>query len=138
MGQIKMSTPHSYSTSVHNIGLSGTVWPQYTTRQAKRQSERNRPPCYSIVGLKLVSVPLVTVVLNKASPVEIFLIDLLEGVQRKFSQKNLPAISAISYLEADVNENGYTGRQLERLAQDMSAIYYVGGPCPGRGEGGFD
>ena len=25
--------PRSYSTSVHSIGLSCTVWPQYTTRQ---------------------------------------------------------------------------------------------------------
>ena len=30
---IEMSTPHSYATSIHNIGLSCTVWPWYTTRQ---------------------------------------------------------------------------------------------------------
>ena len=35
------------------------------------------------------------------------------------------------YLEADVKETGYTGRQFERLAQDRSAwMSHVGGLCP--------
>ena len=45
MVPIEMSTPHSYSTSIHTIGLSCIVWPQYTTQQTTdRQSDRNRPP----------------------------------------------------------------------------------------------
>ena len=28
-----MSTPHSYSTYIHTVGLYCAVWPQYTTRQ---------------------------------------------------------------------------------------------------------
>ena len=51
MVPIKMSAPHSNSTSLHTIGLSCTVSPQYTTWQATRQSNRNRLPCYSIDGL---------------------------------------------------------------------------------------
>ena len=46
---IEISSPHSYSTSsIHTIGLSRTVWPQYTTRQ---QNDRNRSLCYSTGGL---------------------------------------------------------------------------------------
>ena len=39
------SSPHSYLTSIRTIGLSCTVWPQYTMQQTDdRQSDRNRPP----------------------------------------------------------------------------------------------
>ena len=34
MAPIEMSSPYSYSTSIHTIGLSCTIWPQCTTRQA--------------------------------------------------------------------------------------------------------
>ena len=40
MVPIEMSAPHSYSTSIHTIGLACTVWPQYTTRQTDRQTDR--------------------------------------------------------------------------------------------------
>ena len=41
---IEMSSPHSYSTSIHTTGLPCTVWSQYTTWQTDdRQSNRNRP-----------------------------------------------------------------------------------------------
>ena len=39
---IGISSPHSYSTSLHTIGLSCIVWPQRTTRQTDRQmTDRN-------------------------------------------------------------------------------------------------
>ena len=42
-------------------------------------------------------------------------------------------------LEADVKETGFTWRELERLAQDRSSWRCpVGGPCPRRGDEGFD
>ena len=53
MVPIKMSSPHSYSTSIYT-GLSCTVWPQYT-RQTDRQAGRVIAIgrlCYSIGGLK--------------------------------------------------------------------------------------
>ena len=58
MVPIEMSSPHSYLTSVHTIGLSCTVWPQYKTRQ--QDTSDIRPTdiaigidhlCYSIDGL---------------------------------------------------------------------------------------
>ena len=44
MVPIETSSQHSYSTHTHIIGISCTVWPQYTTRQIHRQTDRNRPP----------------------------------------------------------------------------------------------
>ena len=48
MVPIEMSSSHSYSTSVHIIGLSCALWLQYTTQQTDsqpdRKSDRNRPP----------------------------------------------------------------------------------------------
>ena len=42
MVPIEISSPRSYSTSIHAIGLSCAVWPQYTTRQTddRRQTDR--------------------------------------------------------------------------------------------------
>ena len=39
MASIEMSTPHSYSTSIHTIGLSCSVWSQYTTWQTTEQTQ---------------------------------------------------------------------------------------------------
>ena len=36
MVPVEMSSSHSYSTSVHTIGLSFTVWPQCTTQQTQQ------------------------------------------------------------------------------------------------------
>ena len=46
---IEMSSPHSYSTSIHTIGPSCTIWLQYTTWETDRpsQSDRNRPPMHA-------------------------------------------------------------------------------------------
>ena len=43
MVPIEISSPHSYSTSIHTFGLSCTVWPQYTTRQTERESDGKEP-----------------------------------------------------------------------------------------------
>ena len=44
MVPIAISYPHFYSTSIHTIGLSCTVQPEYTTRQTTdRQSDRKGP-----------------------------------------------------------------------------------------------
>ena len=40
---IKISSPHSYSTSIPTVCLSCTFWPQYTTRQTE-QSEYAKTP----------------------------------------------------------------------------------------------
>ena len=42
MVQIEISSPHSYSTSVHTLCLSCTVWPQYTTRQTDDRWQTDR------------------------------------------------------------------------------------------------
>ena len=55
---IKISSLHSYSSSIHihTIGLSCTVWPQYTTRQTDRrqttgrQTERSERVAYAIAS----------------------------------------------------------------------------------------
>ena len=51
MVPIEMSPPHYYSTYIHIIGLSCTVWLQYTMQQAESQNDRkaayvqhHRPP----------------------------------------------------------------------------------------------
>ena len=52
---VEISSPHSYSTSIHTIGLSCTVWPQHTRRLTERQTRDsvwNRSPCNNIGGLK--------------------------------------------------------------------------------------
>ena len=50
MVPIEISSPHSYSTSIHTIGLSCTVWLQYTTRQTTddKQTERSERAAYAI------------------------------------------------------------------------------------------
>ena len=53
MVPIEISSPHSYSTSTHNLGLSCTVWPQKTQR-VRRQTDRAiriGRLCYSVGGL---------------------------------------------------------------------------------------
>ena len=41
----EVSSPHSYSTSIHT---KGTVWPQYTMQQTDRAMYGNRPPIASV------------------------------------------------------------------------------------------
>ena len=51
MAPIVISSPYSYSTSSHNIGLSCTIWPQYTTRQTdRRKTERWERAAYAIAS----------------------------------------------------------------------------------------
>ena len=47
------SNTHSYSTSIHTIGKSCTVWPQYMTRQATDRATGIWSLCFSIGGLKI-------------------------------------------------------------------------------------
>ena len=55
MVPIEISSPHSYSTSIHTIGLYSTVWPQYTTRQTDdSQAIGKGRLCNSIGGPKTV------------------------------------------------------------------------------------
>ena len=58
MVAIEISSSHSYSTSIHTIGLSCTVWPQYATRKTDdRMTDRAMGKghlCYSIGGPKNV------------------------------------------------------------------------------------
>ena len=54
MVPIEISSPHSYSTSIHTIGLSCTVWPQYTTWQTTDRAIGKGRLCYSIGGPKRI------------------------------------------------------------------------------------
>ena len=46
MEPIEMSSPHSYSTSIHTIGLSATVWPQFEGRVL------GDPPIWGVWGVR--------------------------------------------------------------------------------------
>ena len=48
---IEISSPHSYSTSIHTAGLCCTVWPQYTMWQTDRAMIVSHL-CYGIGSLK--------------------------------------------------------------------------------------
>ena len=54
MVPIEMSSPHPYSTYVHTIGLSYTVWPQYTAQRSDIAIGIGRLG-YSIGGLIIVA-----------------------------------------------------------------------------------
>ena len=41
MVPIEMSSPHSYSTPIHTIGLSCNVWPKCTMRQTDERHKRS-------------------------------------------------------------------------------------------------
>ena len=53
MVPIEMSTPHSYSTSIHTIGLSCISWLQHTTWQTTDNAIGIGCLCYSISGPKM-------------------------------------------------------------------------------------
>ena len=66
---IKISSKHSCSTSVHAIGLSCTVWPQYTMRQTDRAIRIGRL-CYRLLirRLHVSSIPPMTSFFSVCGP----------------------------------------------------------------------